>query len=310
MAVHDYKDAPFFFALAQRYDPLNIDAIIGVARCVANTDSVDHAIVMLQDELQKGGGAKAEFLGAIAEFQIQRGEWEQAQKTVEQAMNANPDYAYPWKLQAQIYVNNTSDKKALDKALFAYQAYSERNASDPSGYYERYQIFLKKGEFDKADDELGKIFGIYPKYPSLHYYKGELYRLEGNHQKSVEEYKIELQNNPYNTSAMLALGKEYIEMGGYNEALAQFNKAMQVDPKNGEPKQQSGWANYLLKNYAGAVALYQAALALDPGNSLIYKRLGLAYLALGDKLNASQAFQKYLQMEPDAPDRQEIERYR
>ena len=117
MASRDYKDAPFFFALALRYDPLNIDATIGVARCVANADSVDHAILMLQDQVQKVGGAKAELLGAIAEFQIQKGDWDEAQKTVEQAMNANPDYAYPWKLQAQIYMNNSSDKKALDKAL-------------------------------------------------------------------------------------------------------------------------------------------------------------------------------------------------
>jgi tetratricopeptide (TPR) repeat protein len=309
MATQNYKEAPFFFALAQRFDPLNIEATLGVARCVANTDSVDHAIAMLQNDLEKGG-SKAELLGAIAEFQIQKGEWEQAQKTVEQAMSANPDYAYPWKLQAQIYMNNSSDKKALDKALFAYQAYSERNASDPSGYLERYRIFSKKGEYEKADDELSKIFGIYPKYPNLHYYKGELYRLEGNHQKSVEEYNTELANNPYSTSAMIALGKQYLEMGGYNEALGQFNKAMQVDPRSAEAKQQSCWANYLLKNYTGAVALCRAAIAVDPGNPLIYKRLGLAYWAISDKPNAAQAFQKYLEMEPDAPDRAEIERYK
>src|SRR5206468_5097789 len=135
--------APFFFALAQRYDPLNIDAIIGTAKCVAASDSIDRAINLLQDELEKHNGKKAELLGAIAEFQIQRGDWALAQKTVDQAMSADPDYAYPWKLQAQIYMNKeNSDKKALDKALFAYQSYSDRNASDPSGYLERYRIFV------------------------------------------------------------------------------------------------------------------------------------------------------------------------
>ena len=309
MSTHDYKDAPFFFALAQRYDPLNIDAIVGTAKCIAYSDSIERAIGMLPDELERGDGAKAELLSAIAEFQIQKGDWDEAQKTVKEAMNANPDYAYPWKLQAQIYMNRAdAQPKLLDRALFAYQAYSDRNASDPSGYLERYRIFVKKNELDKAGDELAKIYGTYPKYPGLHYDKGILYGLLGNHKLAVEEYKIELQNEPNSVDAMLALGKEYVEMNAYNDALVLFDKAMILAPHAGEPKHQAGYANYLLKNYAGAVALYQAALAIDPQNPLIYKRLGLAYRDLGDQRDACAAFQKYTQMEPDAPDRSEFEK--
>jgi Tfp pilus assembly protein PilF len=311
MATKNYKEAPFFFALAQRYDPLNIDAVIGTAQCIANTDSVDRAISMLQDQLQRGDGAKAEYLAAIAEFQIQKGAMDLAQKTVDQALSANPDYAYPWKLQGQIYMSReNTDKTALDKALYSYQSYSDRNASDPSGYLERYRIFIKKNEFDKAADELGKIFSIYPKYPNLHFYKGVLYGMMGNHKLAVEEYRIELQNNPQSIDAMLALGKEYIELGGYNEALGQFNKAMSTAPRTSEPKHWSGYANYLLKNFAGAVALLRAALVIDPGNPIIHKRLGMAYRDLGDPKSAAQEFHTYIQMEPDAPDRAEFEHFR
>jgi tetratricopeptide (TPR) repeat protein len=310
MATQNYKEAPFFFALAQRYDPLNVDAIIGTAQCVANTDSIERAIAMLQDELQKGTSNRAELMGAIAEFEIQKGDWDNAQKTIDDAMSANPDYAYPWKLQAEIYMNNEGkDKKALDKALQAYQSYSDRNTSDPSGYLERYRIFIRKSEFDKAADELGKIFGIYPKYPNLHFYKGALYGIEGNHKLAVEEYKLELANNANNVQTLIALGKEYIELGAYADALALFNKAMLIAPNTGEPKHMSGYANYLLKNYAGAIALYNAAIARDPGNPLVYKRLGLAYRDVGDLAKAAESFQRYLQMEPDAPDRAEFARY-
>jgi len=71
----------------------------------------------------------------------------------------------------------------------------------------------------------------------------------------------------------------------------------------------SGYANYLLKNYSGAIALYNAAIARDPGNPLIYKRLGLVYRDVGDLQKAADSFQRYLQMEPDAPDRAEFARY-
>jgi tetratricopeptide (TPR) repeat protein len=311
MATQNYKEAPFFFALAQRYDPLNVDAIIGTAKCIANTESIDRAISLLEDELQKGNGSRAELLSAIADFQIQKGSWDQAQRTVDEATSANPDYAYPWKLQAQIDISHEStDRHAIEKALQAYQSYSDRNSSDPSGYLERYRIFTKMRQYDKAADELGKIYSIYPKYPNLHLYKGELYALMGNSKVAVEEITQEIQNNPTNANALIALGKQYIEQGKLNESLVQFNKAMQISPDSSEPKHMSGYANYLLKNYAGAVALYQAAIAKDPGNPLIYKRLGLAYRDLGDQANAAASFRKYIQMDPDAPDRAEFARYR
>jgi tetratricopeptide (TPR) repeat protein len=310
MSTQNYKEAPFFFALAQRYDPLNVETIIGTAKCIANTDSVDRAINMLEDELQKGYSNRAELLGAIAEFQIQKGDWDQAQKTIDQAMSANPDYAYAWKLQAQVYINREGhDKTALDKALRAYQSYSDRNSSDPSGYLERYRIFMKKLQFDQAGEELGKIFGIYPKYPNLHYYKGILDDNMGNHKLAIEEFQLELKNNPNSIESMLELGKQYLEAGNYPEALTLFNKAMQIAPYLGEPKHLSGYANYLLKNYMGAIALYNAAIAKDPGNPLIYKRLGLAQRDVGDYQGAAQSFGKYIQMEPDAPDRAEFQRY-
>ena len=304
MAGHNYKEAPFFLALALRLDPLNVESIVSTAKCIAETDSIDRAINMLEDELQKGTASRGELLAAIAEFQMKKGDWEKAQQNVEQAMAANPDYAYPWKLQALIYMDQEGQKKdALDRALFAYQAYSERNSSDPSGYLERYKIFIKKGQYDLGAAELEKIYAIYTKYPKLHYYKGILYDKEGNARASKKEFEIELANNPGDPDAMIELGNEYIELGDAAGGLKYFNLAMRYAPRAAKPKGNSGWANYLLKNYAGAIALYKAAITIDAGDPLLYKRLGLAYRDMGDPTGACQAFRKYLEMEPDAPDK-------
>lgn len=304
MSTKNFKDAPFFFALALRFDPLNVDAIIGTAKCVAETESIEKAISLLQDELQRGIEARAEFLTAIAELQIQRGDWEQAQKTIQQAMQANPDYAQPWKLQAQYYMNREGqDHTALKQALESYQSYSERNPSDPSGYLERYRIYMKQTEFEKAKEELNKIYGIHPKYPKLHYYLGALYAVQGNHKIATEEFRRELLNNPNDPVALIAYGRELIETQRPQEALTQFTKAMQVAPDSADAKQNAGWASYQLKNYQAAVTLIRAALAIDKANPTLHKRLGIVYRDMGDLMNACAAFRKYLEMEPDAPDK-------
>jgi tetratricopeptide (TPR) repeat protein len=310
MAVKNHKDAPFFFALALRFDPMNVEALTGTAKAIAAGESIDRAISMLQDELQKSPSFKAEILAAIAEFQIQQNELQAAQDNLDLAKQANPDYAMPWRLQAQIHMaREHQDKKALDKALESYKSYSDRNPSDPSGYLDRYKIFLRKTEFEKANEELDRIYAIYPKYPNLHYYKGVLYGMMANHKVAVEEFKKELINNPGSVTSMLALGKEYIELNAPKEALDLFNKAMQLAPTAPEPKHMSGYANFLLKNYHGAVALYNAALTFDKANPMIYKRLGMAYHAMGDMTGARTAFKKYLEMEPDAPDRAQFQRF-
>ncbi len=307
MSTKNYKDAPFFFALALRFDPLNFEAMIGTAKCIAETESIERAISLLQDELRAGSIARAEYLAAIAELQMQKGNLDLAQENVDQAIQVNPDYAYSWKLQAQIHMSRESvDRQALDKALASYKSYSDRNLSDPSGYLERYQIFVRRTQYDQAKEELNKIFEIYPKYPNLHYYLGALYGLQGNHKLAIEEFKAETQNNPMNAQALIGYGKELLELNepdATREALTQLTKAMQVNPRSADAKQNAGWANFKLKNYTAGVALIREAIALDPANPAHYRRLGLVYRDSGDPASACVALRKYIEMEPDASDR-------
>lgn len=310
MATKNFKDAPFFFALAQRFDPLSVEAVIGTAKAVANSESIEAGIRMLQDELKKGGIPAAELHAGIAELLIQKGEWAAAQSSVDEARRVDPDNATAWKLQAQIHLNQEgADKKALDRALDAYKSYSDRNTSDPSGYLERYRIFVRKAQFEKANEELDRIYAIYPKYPNLHFYKGAMYGVMGNHKVAAQEYLSELENNPNSVPTLISLGKELLELGDAKSAIQYLTKAMQFAPTNSEAKFQAANANKVLRNYQGAVALYQEALRLDSGNPLIYKKLGECYRDMGDAINAGAAFRKYLEMEPDAQDRSEFERY-
>ena len=304
MSVKNFKDPPFFFAIALRYDPLNIDAIINTAKCLAETESIDRGIAMLQDEMKHANSAQAELLTGVAELQKQKGDWDGAQKTVDQAMQVDPNFAGPWKIQAEIHLNReNTDKTALDNALLAYRSFSDRNASDPSGYLERYKIFVKKADFEKAKDELSKIFVIYPKYPNLHYYLGILYGVQGNHRAAAEELKQELTNNPTSFQTILAYGKELQELEDPKTALQYFTKAMAINGGSADAKQSAGWANYQLKNFQAAFALLTEASDIDKANPVIFKRIGIVRRDMGDLAGACTAFRKYLEMEPDASDK-------
>lgn len=305
-----FADAPFFFALTRRYDPLNMEALVGIARALSETESLGRAIEYLEDESSKLGGTRSEILTALAEFQARNGNVMAAEAMLTQAMEASAEDAKPWLVKARLYMDRLREnKKNAQKALEALQSYTQRNPSDPEGYLEKYRLYVLLSKFEEAKEELGELFGLFPKYPNLHYYWGKLYSVMGNHQLAIKEFQEELQNHTDNVNAMIAVGKELISIGGVNEAISFLENARQVMPAEAEATQWLGYANYLLKNYSGAIALYQDALQYDSGNPLIYKRMGLAYLANGDRDKASEAFRKYLDLDPDASDRQEIEKY-
>jgi|GEM_PF-510226 len=307
-SVGQFKTAPLYFALAYRLDPLNFETLLGTAQAIAGEDSVAAAIAHLQRALQQDAFPRAMIYVALADFEIERGEVLAAKKYLDQAMEADPEYAKSWKTLAKIHLfNESTDKKALDKALAAYRAYSTRNRSDPSGYMERFKIFLKQNRFDEAKDELDLVFTIYPKYPNLHYFKGVLYDYMGNYRVAVSEYVSELKNNPNAIPSLIGAGKAFNALKDSKNALPLLIKAMALAPQSPEAKLQAAIANRHLKNYVGAIALFKGAIALDPGNPIHYKELGICFKLSGDPARAKEAFKKYLQMEPDAADRNEVQ---
>jgi len=42
---------------------------------------------------------KAELLTAIAQFQVKKGQYDDAQNNIKQAMQISPDFALPWKFK-------------------------------------------------------------------------------------------------------------------------------------------------------------------------------------------------------------------
>jgi tetratricopeptide (TPR) repeat protein len=307
------KDAPFFYALALRFDPFNTEAIIGTAKCLASSESIDRGIVLLQDSLQKFSQPRADLLTAIADLQIQKGEWKAADQFVDQAMRVDVSFAPPWKTKAQIYLQKQDkDPQALTKAIDAYGSYIERNPSDPTGYLERHQLLIQKRDYSGADEDLNRLSILYPKYPGVNVLKGQLYLKVGRPVEAKAAFLAELKATPNSVITLLELGRLAGAEGTpetMSEALKYFNQAVALAPSNAEAKAEAGWINYQMKNSPGAAAMLESAISIDPGNPSFYRRLGYVYRSLGQTDQARKAFRKYLDMDPDAPDRPELERF-
>lgn len=308
VASKNPDNASLFFGLARRFDPLNMESIVGTAEAMAQTESSEIAIRYLQGELAKVGGSKPELLTAIADLYLQKGDFREGLRNVQQVLQSDPTFAKAYWVLGQLNLQ-AGGRFGPQKAIQAFRQYSERNPSDASGYLERYKIFLQIKKYDQAELELDRIASRYPKFPNLFLFRGDLFTLWGNRVRAIQEYENELKNHPTSAVAMISLGKAFMEAQRYEDALKRFSDSMRLAPRASEPRYYAGYVQYLLKNYQGAVALLLSASQIDPGNPLIYKRLGDAYVATGNTERARDAYKRYLELAPDAPDKQEVERF-
>jgi tetratricopeptide (TPR) repeat protein len=308
IATKQFEQAPFIFSLAMRLDPENPEAILGTATAIAGSDGIDRAVAYLQDELQKGRGTRVELLCGIASLLIQKGRLDQAEELVEQAKTLRPEASQPWKVAAELALARGTERRWKEKADDAYRAYLDRNPSDATIMYERYRVLVDLEKYEQADQELGRIYESYPKFPSLHFSKGLIYMRLANYKAALREFEQELKNGNTSTQNLVELGKAHLELKEPDKALGYFIQAIKRSPTDSEPKIQAGRANFVLTRYEASVAMFQEAMKIDSGNPLIYRHLGYVYRAMGDAGNMRWAFNKYLEMEPDAADKGEIQK--
>lgn len=135
-------------------------------------------------------------------------------------------------------------------------------------------IPFKAGREKEAEEEYLKFLELYPENSAVYNKLGVLYFLTDQKEKAEERLQKAVELNPAYGTAYFNLGLVLEEKGEYNEALGFYRKA---------------------KN-------------LSPGFPDIYKKLGYIY---SQKLNYQEEavwhFEKYLELNPKAADRREIE---
>lgn len=307
LALKSYAQVASVFSLALRADPESAEAILGTAEAISGGEGPDAALAYLQEELQKGRGTRVELLCGIASLLIQKGRFDQADEYIQQAKSLRPDAALPWKTEAELQLARGADKKSKERANESYRAYLDRNPSDALVMYERYRVLVDLEKYEEADRELGRIYESYPRFPGLHFSKGQIYLRLLNFRAAIQEFEQEMKSGNDSTQNLLELGKAHLELKETDKALGYFIRALKKSPNDSQPKFQAGRANAALGRQEAAIALFQEAIKLDPGNPLLYRHLGYSYRAMGDSTGMRWAFGKYIEMEPDAMDKAEIQ---
>ena len=299
-----FRDAAFYYGLARRFDPFNVEATVGIGMSLAELEGVEIGVQYVQNALETSPH-KAALLNGVGEIYERKGDHMAAMKFADNALATDATFALAHKTRGDAFSSLNKIKEALD----CYRTYTNLAPLDPSGPIARYRIFIKKLDLKAAKEEIQKVIDNFPKYPGAYYMLGDLFREGQNYRASLDAALIEIKHNPGYVPAYVLAGTAYNRNKDYTNALGILAKGLKLAPNHVPTLVQAGFANHMLKTYAAAQSMFERALQLDQGNPQIHKRLGSLHHDLGNRDRAKQHFRAYLDLFPDAPDRKDMEAY-
>lgn len=126
---------------------------------------------------------------------------------------------------------------------------------------------------------------------------------------AVEPVEAALKANPNNEKLLAELGNIYYDHHVYSKATTYYQRALQLNPRDVRVRTDLGTAYVYSGLPRQAVAEYQQALAIDPRHFQTLFNLGVVYeTGLRDPAHAVATWQKLLDLYPQNPDRNRIEK--
>lgn len=188
-------------------------------------------------------------------------------------------------------------------------------------YYNLGNVYLKKGDLEKAGIYYKKGIKINGTFPRLHLNLGAVYFKKDSLEKAEKEYLEEIKVNPndarayYNLSLLyggksniedainfgkralerktrffdgyLNLGKLYLRESIYDSALIYLLKAHSLDSEQGEVLKLLGVVNLKLGKFKDAAMFYEKVKERIEDDPFVFYNLAVAYISL-NKLNRAR----------------------
>ena len=171
-------------------------------------------------------------------------------------------------------------------------------------YFSLGNLFLKKGNFPKAEEEYSLALQENPSLPRAHLNLGNIYFHQKDYSRAEKEFLEELKANPRQEKAYNNLSVLYRIQGDDLKAITLAKQALEIKPYYKEAYINLALAYLKMENHLSAESSLVSALALFPSFAELRFYLGLVYQKQG---KSDQALTEYAQLLSQRPETQDVE---
>lgn len=306
----DYKrfeEARDIITRAIELDPINIYYHSVYAQILYEMQSADVAIGYLRSILDKNPD-NPKILADIAIYYFRTGkiaEFESYKKRIE-ALRLRDESFYEFLVESARLRGNDEEVVEYSKELIRVNPGDLDSRMTLGGY------LMRLSRYDEAIQEYDRIVDRLQNYPRAHYSIAKAYLALNNTVKAVEHAQREIDGNPEIDAGYYIMGEalrvEALKTTrDFTESVKFLERAISINGKSTEALMALGWIRYGQNFLEASRELYLRALREDPSIPDIHKQLGFIYRNSGQGRLAAESFNTYLQLMPNAPDRNQIE---
>lgn len=220
-------------------------------------------------------GEKALLSRGVAQLQLKN--LAAARQDFEQARQFAPS-------DPAIYNNLALVSLAEDKQQDAMASFEEALRVDATNFVALNGIisqYARNNEFDKAHARIDQALGSYPNVASLHFLKGQIFRIQNNMSAAEGELRRSLEIDGNYLPAYSSLAEIFIGAKQEDRAIAEYQKILAIRPDNAMVYTLIGMLEDARQNHDAAADNYRKALERDQNAAIAANNLAWLYAVTG-----------------------------
>jgi len=304
-------------------DPTNPDYRIAYAKTVYETQD-DLAAIGYLLGLETDFEQNPKIMSEIAIFYYRAGrikDFQDYKKKIE-SLPTKDKSLYEFLIKAALLDENYNDVPKLVEQLLAIEP------GDIESMMTAGRVLFENGKLAEAAVWFKRIQKKLSTYPKVQYYVAKIKFLAGEidnpkdnlgEEKKDEDGKVvlgalntildDIKANGENDASLVLLAEIYIKQDKLLEAENMLKKAQKINPKSYDALVGLAELSTKRNNFDLALDLYKKAMREKNDDPSIHKKTGDVYRLLGQGALAMESYKVYLEMNPEASDKGQIESY-
>lgn len=304
MYLSDYERAVRDLTKSLKLRPDNVIAYCNRGEALKGLGRKEEALADFNKVLSIDPGFALGYVGR-GYLSLQDGHFDAALKDFDKALELEPNNPHALSYKATVL----SEKSEIGDAL---EALNGAIAADPdnssSAYTDRGEIWLKKGQYDKAMHDFNKAIEISPLSVGGLYGIGDIWFNQGEFQKAVEVYTQIIEMRPFEVMAYNNRAFTWMELKEFDRCIEDFDMSIGLKPDDpvewlnrGNAKSEKLEAdihNARRPDIEDAIRDYDEAIRLNPEFSDAYCNRAISWMTILEYNKSIKDFEKALELNP------------
>lgn len=287
---------------AMELDSSNEEVHISFAHIRAALQGTDAGINYLDAMIGKSG--KVAYIRALGDLLASEERNQEAIQYYFDALAKDPKDKQTLMSLAKILQMQKDYERAREYFLEA----ATLDPSDAEPLYLIGQLYLDSGKNDFAIKQFDRVIHVNPNFPMVHYFAGQAHLAMNDNDKALEMALKERNLNPEIPDSYTLAGEAYYKKGQYFQCTEEYQKALSKGLNDSNVYVKLARCYRLSGSFDSAMTMLTEAEKRESGNPDIYKESGALYHMQGQLIKAAEFYKRYLQLSPDAKDKDFIQK--